>query len=56
MQKIKFYKFPHLLKVFGGGLLTSSNLHIDADEVIVDKKGLITVTGQGYAANGEIRK
>ncbi|PIK33353.1 hypothetical protein BSL78_29826 [Apostichopus japonicus] len=39
------------LQVFGGGLLTSSNLHIDAGEVIVDKKGLITVTGQGYAAN-----
>ncbi|PIK55155.1 hypothetical protein BSL78_07885 [Apostichopus japonicus] len=39
------------LQVFGGGLLTSSNLHIDAGEVIVDKKGLITVTGQGHAAN-----
>lgn len=41
------------LKVFGGGKLTSKYLHIEADEVIVDTKGSISVTGQGYQANGK---
>lgn len=43
----------NILKVFGGGLLRSTNLQIDANEVIVDKKGTISVSREGYSANGK---
>ena len=42
-----FLIFP---QVYGGGVLSSTNLHIDVDEVIVDAKGTISVDESGYPA------
>ncbi|XP_038052472.1 uncharacterized protein LOC119725183 [Patiria miniata] len=39
------------IQVYGGGQLTSTNLHIVADVVIVDSKGSISVDDEGFSGN-----